>query len=166
VDTRSIAVVLLKIAGLVLIGACVTQLPSYFPVRLEGGRWSPAESLVAAAITVGPAALLGACFWFFPGTIANKIVTANPGTFESSGLSAILLVAIAVLGLFLMAHGAIDLVYHVATLVRLQHLNPDIAVAPPTIFAGAIASVVEIVIGLAFCIGRRGIGRIIERARG
>src|ERR1039457_449040 len=106
-DNRSIAVVLLKIAGPILIGACLTQLPTHFPVRLEGGRWSAAESLVAAAITVGPAALLGACFWLFPGTIANKIVTANPGTFESSGLSAILLVAIAVLGLFLMAHGAI-----------------------------------------------------------
>jgi hypothetical protein len=165
-DTKSIAAVLLKIAGLVLIGACVTQLPSYFPVRLEAGEWSPSQSIFAAVLTVGPAALLGICLWFFPGTIANKIVAPAAGVPEPSGLDAILVLSVAVLGLYLMAHGTVDLIYHLATIVRLRQLNQDVIPIPPTVFAGAIASAVEIAIGLAFCIGRRGIGRLIQKARG
>src|SRR5476651_1708503 len=146
-DTRSIAAVLLKIAGLIMIGACVAQLPSYFPIRLAGSNWSPAEALLAAAVTVGPAALLGACFWFFPGTIANKIVVADPSSSEPIELHAILMIAIAVLGLFLIAHGTTNLVYHIASLVQLQRLEPGIPFIPPTMFAGAIANAVEVIIG-------------------
>jgi hypothetical protein len=165
VDTKSIAAVLLKVAGLILIGACVTQLPSYFPARFEGSNWSFAESVVSAAATVGPALLLGLCLWFFPGTIANKVVAPVPEASTPFEFQVLLLIAVVILGLFLIAHGTVDLVYHVATLVQMQRLNPAIPFVPPSVFAGLIASALEIVIGLAFCLGRGGIARLVERAR-
>jgi hypothetical protein len=109
---------------------------------------------------------LGVCFWFFPGTLVNKIVAPAAGVPEASELNVILVLFVAVLGLFLMAHGTVDLVFHLATIVRLRNLNQDVVAIPPTVFAGAIASTVEIAIGVAFCIGRRRIGILVQKARG
>ncbi len=156
-DTRGISTVLLKITGLLLIAVSVTQLPGYFPVRFQGQSWEPSQALLMAAITMGPVVLLGVALWMFPGAISNKIVAASEAKASNDELRGLQQIAIATLGLYLVAHGSADVIYHVTTVIQLQRQNPGYDFVPATVLGGVIAAAVQVVLGAVFVGGSRGI---------
>jgi hypothetical protein len=162
-DTRSIAVILLKVAGLVLVSLGVTRLVGFFPIG-QGGSFSYPEILVAAALGIGPQVLLGAAFWFFPGSIANRIVSGGTSEDSSVQLREFQLIAITVLGLYLVANALADAVYLATATISYYRQSPDMTFGP--ILGRVAACAAELAIGAAFCIGTKGIVRIIERMRG
>src|SRR5258706_15047987 len=105
--TRSIAAVLLKVTGLVLIVVCVSQLTSYFPLTASSHGFSIAEVLSTTAIALGPLTLVGLVFWFFPGTLTNKIVSGAPSDSVVADVRPIEQVALTILGVYLVAHAII-----------------------------------------------------------
>ena len=164
VDTRSIGAVLLKVTGLVLVLVSVSQLPGYFPLTGRGYDFSAAEALTAAALALGPLAVLGLVLWFFPGTLVNKIVAPGPADPAPIDARPLELVAITVVGIYLVADGLISAVRSGVLLVFVQRQNEMIAI-PASVFANIGATLAELAIGITLCIGAKGVARIIERLR-
>jgi hypothetical protein len=161
-DIRAISAVLLKVAGLVLIALSIAQVPSHFPLAMREG-WGSVALLLAIAVGIGPQLLLGAAFWFFPGTIANKIV-AGPTMPEASDFKELQLVALAVVGVYLIAQALTECAYLAATVIAVSRESPDVPLTP---LAGrAAAAIAELMIGVGICLGRAGISALIHRMRG
>jgi hypothetical protein len=165
-DTRAISTILLKVAGLIVIVLCVGQVPGYFSVMTREAGWTLAQVLGTIGLTLGPLAILGIGLWFFPGTVANRIVSGAPvpeSTFDPRPLE---LIALTVVGIYLVAHAIIDIAYNVALAITLLRVVPDLANVPPSVIARIAAALVQIIIGVALCIGGRGVLRLVERMRG
>jgi hypothetical protein len=166
VDTRSISAVLLKTAGLLTIAYCLAQLPGFFPLANRGGNWSFAMAVGAAAIGLGPLLILGGVLWFFPGKVANRIVSGPVNLVEPADTRRLELIALALLGLLLLVTAFVDVVLNVVYLIAFQRENPDASFIPAAVLARFAAALLQIGIGGAFCIGARGVWRLIERLRG
>lgn len=164
-DTRTIATMLLKVTGLVLIVISISQLPGYFPLAGRGYDFSIGETLATAALALAPLAALGLALWFFPGTVANRIVSGAPADSVVGDVRPIELVALTVLGVYLVAHGFIGAVRDVVLLVVMHRQNANLAPVPASIIAHTAATIVELLIGFGLCIGARGVSRVIERLR-
>src|ERR1700687_2631137 len=161
-DTKDIAATLLKIAGLVLIAFALMQLPSYFPAPLDpNSSWSLPQAFAAAAITVGPIALLGVVLWFFPGSITNKIISGSR-TSESLGIVEVETVALTVIGVYLAIHGVVDTVYHVTTLIQFHRLYPGVNLTPAITLGGLVAALTQIVLGAVLALRAKGVVRMLK----
>ncbi len=110
-----------------------------------------------AVITMGPVVLLGLALWMFPGTISNKIVAVSETRASNDELRGLQQIAIATLGLYLVAHGIADLIFHVITVIHLQRQNPGYDFVPATVLGGLFAAAVQVALGAAFVGGSRAI---------
>jgi hypothetical protein len=164
-DTRSIAAVLLKVTGLVLIVIAISQLPAYFPLTGRGYDFSIGEVLATTALALGPFAVLGLVLWFFPGTVANRIVSSAATESAVVDIRPIELVALTILGVYLLAHGLVGAVRDTVLLIVMHRQNADLTVVPASVMAHIAATAVELVIGAGLCIGAKGVSRVIERLR-
>ena len=165
-DARALATILTKVAGIAILVVCIGQLPSYFSVMTRGSEWSLAEVLGAAGITLGPTAILGLALWYFPNSVANKIVSGGVPPEPSTEPHYLELAAFALLGVYLVARGVVNLGYDIAFAIILGHSVPDLPGIPPNVLASAVAAAIQIAIGVGLCIGGRGIVRIIRGMRG
>ena len=165
-DTRGIATILLKITGLVLIVISIIQLPGYFPLTRSAYNFSMGEVLASAAAALAPPALIGLVLWFFPGTVANKIVSDVPSQPTGIDIRPIELVALTILGLYLVTSAIIGAVRDVTFLVVVSRDNGNLGAVPASITAHIVATICEFLIGVGLCIGARGVARLIERLRG
>jgi hypothetical protein len=166
VDTKSIAVVLLKITGLVLIVISISGLPAYFPLTGDAYKFSIREVLATAAVALGPLAIIGLILWFFPGTVANKIVSGEPSDPSAGGARPIELAALTVLGVYLVTHAILGAVRDGVLLILVSRDNGNFSAVPASVTAHIAATIAELLIGVALCIGARGVMRVIERLRG
>jgi hypothetical protein len=164
-DTRNIGALLLKITGLVLIVICVSQLPAYFPLTGRGYDFSIGEVLATAAIALGPLVLIGLVLWFFPGTVTNKIVSDVAADQPLVDSHALQLVALTIVGVYLVADGLVGAARDVVLLIFMQRQNENSAAIPASVIAHVGATVAKLVIGASLCIGAKGVSRIIERLR-
>src|SRR5258706_11599012 len=164
-DTKTISAILLKVAGLMIIAMCVAQLPSYFPLMGRGTEWSLTEVLATTAISLGPLTVLGLCLWFFPGTIANRIVSGESLSQSAFDTGAIELVGLTVLGIYVLTWGVVDAVRDIVFIVVMQRQNPDSVLIPASVAGRIAASAAQLIIGAWLCVGARGISRIVERLR-
>ena len=165
-DTRSIAAVLLKITGLVLIVISVSQLPGYFPLTGRGYEFSIGEILATAAVALGPLVVLGVGLWLFPGTVANRIVSGAPTNPVIVDGRPIELVALTIVGVYLVADGLIGAVRDAVLLIVMHRQNEVAPLLPASVIAHIAATVAELLIGATLCIGAKGVSRVIERLRG
>jgi hypothetical protein len=156
---------LLKITGLLLIVYCVAQLPGYFQYTSRGYDFSIGQALGAAALALGPLTVLGMFLWFFPGTVANKIVSGTTGDAVSADVRPIELAALTILGVYLLTTGFVDAVRDVVFLVILYRQDPGLALIPASAISRIAATVAELLIGAGLCIGAKGVSRVIERLR-
>jgi hypothetical protein len=164
-DTRSIAAILLKITGLLLIVISIGQLPGYFPLTGRGYDFSIGELLGTAALTLAPLAALGLVLWFFPGTVANKIVSSAPADPMGADVRPIELVALTILGVYLVTSGLIGAVRDIVLVIFMYHQNENLALIPASVIAHIAATVMELLIGVSLCIGAKGVSRVIEGLR-
>jgi hypothetical protein len=162
-DTKDIALLMLRAAGLLMFAYALFDIPYYFlPRPGSQGEYSFVASFMeAVAILVLPLAL-GLFLWFFPATVANRIVSGDRLT---DGLKARDLerMAITIIGVWFIAYGFSDLVYRVGALVLMQRKFPD---APPLEpWLGIVAAVAKLVVGFALAVGADGLQRTIARVR-
>jgi hypothetical protein len=161
-DLRAISALLLKIAGLVLIAHAITRAPSLFAYAARE-NWAAREVLIMAGLGIGPQLMLGLLFWFFPSTIANKVV-AGPPSGGNSEFREIQLIALAVLGVFLIANSLIDAAQLIATVITFNRESPDVPLSP--LVPRVVGAVVGLLIGLGICLGRVGLSVQIDKLRG
>jgi uncharacterized membrane protein (UPF0136 family) len=164
-DTRGVGAIILKITGLVMIVTAVIQIPGYFPLTTRGYDLSFGETLGAAAVALGPLAIVGALLWFFPGTITNRIVSGAPASHGPIDFRPLELIALSVLGIYLLTGGLIGLVRDVVIVIVMsrQASGPDLI--PASVVAHAAATIAELAIGATLCVGAKGISRMVERWR-
>jgi hypothetical protein len=163
-DTRTLGAVLLKVAGLVLLLYSISQLPGYFALTGREYGFSISQSLATAAIALGPLALLGLILWFFPRTLVNKIVSPSASDDVARDGRSLELVALTLVGVYLVAHGLIGAVRD-AVLLIVVHRENEVVAVPASVIAHIGATIAELLIGAGLCIGAKGVSRVIERLR-
>ena len=164
-DTKAIAALLIKLTGLVLVVVAVSQLPRYFPLTGRGFEFSIGEVVATTAIALGPLAALGLILWFFPGTVTNKVVSGAPVDSAPVDARPIELVALTILGVYLLADGLIEAVRDIAVVIIVSRQDASAAMIPASIIGHLAATIAQLVIGAGLCIGARGVSRVIARLR-
>jgi hypothetical protein len=98
-DAKDLAALLLKIAGLVILGHALFQVPYFFPLdEISGGKFSFADAAMSAVYYTTLPLVVGALLWFFPATISNKIVSGEKLSDASFGVKQFEQVALALIG--------------------------------------------------------------------
>src|SRR5206468_3392668 len=126
-DTKDLATVLVKTAGLAIFGFAVIRLPAYFPYWIGGSASSSISAMFAeAAIALALPMLLGLLFWFFPATVRNKMVSGPKLAEAQFGLREFERVALTVLGVSIVAYGLADFIHAVALAYFLHNQHPEV----------------------------------------
>lgn len=164
-DTRDLAKVLLKIAGLVIFATAIFDIPYYLPPysRLEPGESVVSALLWAAAMLLLPI-VIGLAFWFFPGKVVNRIVSGDRIAEAGVTVAQIERAALTVVGIWLAASGLTDLVYKIVSVIAISRQHPgslSLEVWSPVIAGGA-----KLIVGLCLAVGARGVQRTIAKVRG
>jgi hypothetical protein len=163
-DAKDLAALLLKIAGLVIVGHALFQVPYFFPLdEISGGSFSFADALMSAVYFITLPLVVGALLWFFPATISNKIVSGKKLSDSGFGLRQFEQVALTLIGVWLLAYGLADLV---SNLVWIARVAKEFTTLPPRVHAATLAAVAKVILGCAIAIGSGGISRLLRRIRG
>jgi hypothetical protein len=164
VDTKDIAALLLKTAGLVIFAYAIFDIPYYFlPHPRTDSEYSFIASFMLAAGMLALPIVLGLLLWFFPATVVNKIVSGDKLT-EGLGVRDFERVALTVIGIWFVAYGVSDLVYRVGSLILMKRQFPD---APPVeALLGIIAAAAKLLVGFGLAVGAKGVLRAIAKVRG
>jgi hypothetical protein len=164
-DSKTLAALLLKITGLVLIVVSVSQVPGYIPLAQRGYNYSIWEVLGTTLVAFGPLTAIGVVLWLFPGTVANKIVSSAPSGSPAADTHAIEIAALTVLGVYLMCHAVIGLTRDITFLIVETRRSDALSVTPVSVITHLVSTGVEFLIGFGLCIGSRGVSRVIEKLR-
>jgi hypothetical protein len=164
VDTKDIAALLLKTAGLVIFAYAIFDIPYYFlPHPRTDSDYSFIASFMQAAGMLALPIVLGLLLWFFPATVVNKIVSGDKLT-EGLGVRDFERIALTVIGIWFVAYGVSDLVYRVGSLILMKRQFPD---APPVeAWLGIIAAAAKLLVGFGLAVGAKGVLRVIAKVRG
>ena len=163
-DTKDVAALLLKTAGLLTFAYAVFDVPYYFLPHARGdANFSFIASFMEAAAMLTLPIVLGLVLWFFPATIANKLV-AGDKLADGLRMHDFERLALTIIGLWFLAYGITDLVYRGAQLYLFKRQYPD---APPVeVWLGIVAAGAKAIVGVALAIGAKGVVRIIAKVRG
>jgi|SRR5450755_1151525 len=163
-DAKDLAALLVKIAGLVIVGHALFEVPYFFPLdEISAGKFSYADALMSAVYYITLPLVVGALFWFFPATISNKIVSGKKLSDSGFGVAEFEQVALTLIGVWLIAYGIVDLFsFFAGVAVAERHFEG----LPPRVYGALLAAVSRVLVGCAIAIGARGIVRLVNRARG
>src|SRR5215471_3168879 len=146
-DARTITIILLKVVGLFMFANAAFDIPSYFLGPFDGSIPIPlAQQFAQAATALLLPIVVGLLLWFFPGTVTNRIVS---GAHSDSGFGTreFERVALTVLGVWLVTYGAIEMMSGFLRVFFALRDHPDLPI-PGRVFAGPIATIFKIVLGL------------------
>ncbi len=110
-DYRNIAILLLKLAGVVVVIHTISSIPAYF---LNYYSLQQDSFLLFVGIFFVPFAFsvfLGFALWLFPAKIANTIVFGGENSELSIDAQVLQTVAYGVLGMWVLVKGVADAVY-------------------------------------------------------
>lgn len=131
------------------------------------GSFSSAWSLALflAAIFL-PIAVISALLWFFPLTVARKIlpVMREPRPPVSPGSQTALELALTAIGFWVLSNAFTDAVYWSVFLVQINNSPVPVAVDPAQT-ASLAATIAELCIGLWCVFGSRGLANLVTRIR-
>jgi hypothetical protein len=163
-DTKDIAALLLKTAGLVMFAYAIFNIPYYFlPHARSDSEYSFIASFMQAAAILTLPIVVGLLLWFFPATVVNKIVSGDKLT-DGLQVRDLERVALTVIGIWFMAFGVSDLVYQAGSMILMKRQFPD---APPVeAWLGIIAAAAKLLVGFGLAVGGKGVVRVIAKARG
>ena len=138
------------------------------PVSVQLFGQSDETSWVALHAAVIGLGLIACVFlWFFPLTVARKLLPVMREARSEKALDAsvAMSVGLTLIGVWVMAYALVDGVYWLTLLVRMQRANATSFDWSPDQIAGMIATPVEILIALWLIFGSAGIKRLIYRYR-
>jgi hypothetical protein len=109
---------------------------------------------------------VGAWLWFFPLTVARKLlpVMREPRSEQAMDARVAFSVGLTLLGVWLLANGLADAVYWWTLFLRARQVGDAFAWSSEQV-AGVVATVVELPIAAWLVFGATGIRRLIERYR-
>jgi heme/copper-type cytochrome/quinol oxidase subunit 4 len=163
-DAKDLAALLLKIAGLVILGHALFQVPYFFPLEeISAGKFSFADAVMSAVYYITLPLVVGALLWFFPATISNKIVSGKKLSDSGFGVRQFEQVALTLIGVWLVAYGIADLI---SSLVWIAQVEKQFNTLPPRAYAATLAAVAKVIIGCAIAIGSGGVSRLLRRLGG
>jgi hypothetical protein len=166
-ETKDLAALLVKAAGLILFGYAVIRIPAYIlPVGDPNAPFSLGALFVQAAVFLALPMLLGLLFWFFPATVTNKMVSGEKLARAQFGLREFERVALTVVGVSIVAYGFADLIHAVALAYFVHSQHPEVTPLPADLYAGIVFPAAKIAIGAGVAVGARGIGKLLARLRG
>jgi hypothetical protein len=161
----NILIIALKCAAITLVVGVLQVLPDQIAAFIPMEGVISARSLLTTIILPSLIKLLVASlFWFFPNKVINSIVPDSSACevpveyFKNFNIA-----LISSIGVYLVAVAISDLVYFIALK---QEISAQFSgVLPPEIKAGYLASIVQLVIGLALVFGHRGLVKLIAKLR-
>lgn len=111
--------------------------------------------------------LFVAFLWFFPLTVARKLlpVMREPRSETALDASMALSVGITLIGLWVLASALADAAYWASLVVSVAKFAPQGFEWSPEQMAGMVATVVELAIALSLVLGSTGIKKLIHRYR-
>ncbi len=138
------------------------------PVTLQFISQDSSDAWVAPYTFVLIAGLvLCAILWFFPLTVARKLlpVMREARSEQSLDASIAMSVGLTLIGVWVLAYGLVDAVYWVTMFLRLGLSEVSYSQWPHDHVAGLLATVVEVLIAIYLIFGSSGIRRLIQRYR-
>ena len=125
-------------------------------------------SVYLYGLTIAIVLLVVAFLWFFPLTIARKLLPAmkEPRSEETMDSHVALSVGITLIGLWVLAYGIVGAVYWIKLFLGLRReIDTGDYVWPPEHKAAMVATAVQLVVAALFILGSSGIRKLIYRLR-
>ena len=153
-----------RLFAIYLLLSIIKYIPSsvQFLAQDAGASWM---ALYATVLVVG--LVVCALLWFFPLTVARKLLPVMREQRSEQALDASVAISIGLtlIGVWVMAYGLVDGVYWLTLIVRTRQMNPAYFEWMPEQIAGMFATAVQILIALWLIFGSTGIKRLIYRYR-
>ena len=159
-----------RLFAIFLLVTLARQLPSLVAVTDEEYA-ALAPVYVGTAVVLLSGLILCAFLWFFPLTIARKLlpVMKEPHTASTVGPSSAMSLGITLLGVWMLTTAVPDAAYWITVAVvnRRMALQYPVDFVPHTAqdIAGMVSTAVQLVIALGMILGSTGIRGMIERYR-
>ena len=173
-ELRQLSNLLLRFAGLFIIVHTVLAVPDRV-IRLfqytGNTTYSHTEIWLLSILSGGLSAIVGLALLYFPSKITYVIIGKH-SVEPNYSIAEFQSVAFSTLGLYFISAGLYDAIYWVAK-VRLYYFvveqNSSYYLAPamlPTEFAGIVATILQIIIGIGLLFGSKGLSALIAKLRG
>jgi hypothetical protein len=122
---------------------------------------------VVVLLTVVVPVVASLLLWFFPLTVASKILPPLQAEEHVAPLGAHELhsVGISLIGLWVLATAIPDLVYWVSLAYFIGRSEYAAATLPPDQLGGVVATVAEILVGMGLLFGSKGLAGLVRRFR-
>lgn len=159
---EDIVAILVRLFGLYMLFVAIRALPALATVLSDSQ-----EGAVALAASLVATGLFAALLWFFPLTIARKLLPAASESPAGAALDAktAWALAISAVGVWLVARALTDAVYWLVFYLRSREVGAELAQLPPGDQAGMVATLVELLIGLFLTFGSSGLRGLLMRLR-
>lgn len=147
--------------------AIYTLRTSFVFVQFSSQVEFDAKAIVAAVAVV--AACVGAALllWFFPLSVARKLlpVMKEPRSESTVGGDTLFSLALVLMGLWILANAVIDGIYWLSTLLAMRSADMPFSTLPPSDKAAMVATAVEAIIAMFLILGSTGIRNVVYRFR-
>ncbi len=163
---RRIDVVLVKLCSVIIVVMSLQSLTGYVGYYVNSPE-TDFNLIGSILLSSGIPILIAASIWFFPATIIGDVSNDSNALPAETDISVL---AVTLVGLYILLFGIIDLAYYESLRVYENSLGGsglyDSTSTSPTISAGRASTLIQIFIGLVLLIGRQSIARILRTARG
>ncbi|MDJ0904963.1 MAG: hypothetical protein QNI96_02985 [Woeseiaceae bacterium] len=164
-----IDLVLVRLGAIFIIVYALQNLANYL-LFILGGEGNTAIAIFEFCLVFAIPALISWVLWRFPSTVVGNLYSGDRGSSEGGdGTDRALLIGISLVGVYTLVFGIIDLAFfeaHRFAEFRLAGYADyfDFPILPQT-FAGRVANLVQILLGLVLVFGRRGIASFLRQVR-
>ncbi len=175
-DHRALAVLIIRVAGLLVIVSAIGYAaksfgPFFFAETFQ--KVSVGLLLVSIFVSIVVPVALGLVFIYFPGTITTRLLRVEGlESGSEKDTKPLQRVAFATIGIWLTLYAMIDAVYFYSKAYLYLRFFEDMRAysRPPSLspddFGGLVASGLQLIIGLWLLMGNRGIVNVLTRLRG
>ena len=164
-DYREFTRVLFKVAGLLLIGYVIIEIPAfisfYHAYQVQSLKLFFFSSIVPMLFPL----VIGLALFLFPKKISNQLVqNEDSGTFEMAESAALERILITVIGLYFLFRAVSDLTYNLSTLILAENVSITTLGGglSPAILVSTIA---ELIFALVLLFGRDRLVTFLNRSK-
>ncbi len=170
-----VAAVLVRLTSVIIVVLALQSLVNY-PIAFVTQKEIFLHLVVTMAFLVLVPCGIAAMLWFFPMTVIRaERFEAQSTSAEKVSANLLLSVGIALIAIYSIAFGIIDLAYfeayHIRSNIILDRQDSDLMGLSdrirlsPEVFAGRISSTLQIVFGIVLLFGRRSVMRVVKKLK-